>query len=62
MDGPASWRLELMAQGKAAGRPRRALDTIVSAVAQSNGCTAATDNARGLHGIEISNPIRANPV
>jgi predicted nucleic acid-binding protein len=51
---------ELMAQGKAAGRPRSALDTIVAAVAQSNGCIVVTDNERDFHGIEIINPIRAN--
>ncbi|MDU0364276.1 PIN domain-containing protein [Rhizobium sp. 25PS6] len=53
---------ELMAQGKAAGRPRSALDTIVAAVAQSNGCIVVTDNERDFHGIEIINPIRANAI
>ena len=53
---------ELMAQGKAAGRPRSALDMIVAAVAQSNGCIVVTDNERDFHGIEIINPIRANAI
>jgi toxin FitB len=49
---------ELMAQGKAAGRPRSALDTIVAAVAQSNNCIVVTDNERDFHGVEFINPIR----
>ncbi|MDR6100550.1 putative nucleic acid-binding protein [Agrobacterium larrymoorei] len=49
---------ELMAQGKAAGRPRSALDTIVAAIAQSNGCIVVTDNERDFHGVEIINPLR----
>lgn len=53
---------ELMVQGKAAGRPRSALDTIVAAVAQSNGCIVVTDNERDFHGIEIINPIRVNAI
>lgn len=52
---------ELMAQGKTVGRPRSALDTIVAAIAQSNGCIVVTDNERDFHGIEIINPLRANP-
>lgn len=50
---------ELMAQGKAAGRPRSALDTIVAAIAQSNSCVVVTDNERDFQGIEIINPLRA---
>jgi predicted nucleic acid-binding protein len=49
---------ELMARGKAAGRPRSALDTIVAAVAQSNSCIVVTDNERDFHGVEIINPLR----
>ncbi len=49
---------ELMAQGKAAGRPRSSLDTIVAAIAQSNGCIVVTDNERDFHGVEIINPLR----
>ncbi|UYZ10876.1 type II toxin-antitoxin system VapC family toxin (plasmid) [Agrobacterium salinitolerans] len=49
---------ELMAQGKAAGRPRSALDTIVAAIAQSNGCIVVTDNERDFQGVETINPLR----
>jgi len=53
---------ELMAQGKAAGRQRSALDTIVAAVAQSNNCIIVTDNERDFQGIEIINPLRASAI
>lgn len=49
---------ELMAQGKAAGRPRSALNTIVAAIAQSNSCIVVTDNERDFHGVKIINPLR----
>ncbi len=48
----------LMAQGKAALRPRSALDMIVAAVAEANGCTVATDNARDFAGLPFVNPLR----
>jgi predicted nucleic acid-binding protein len=48
----------LMAQGKAALRPRSALDMIVAAVAEANGCTVATDNARDFVGLPFVNPLR----
>ena len=53
---------ELMAQGKAAGRPRSALDTIVAAIAQSNSCIVVTDNERDFHGVEIINPLRQTAI
>ena len=53
---------ELMAQGKAVGRQRSALDTIVAAVAQSNNCIVVTDNERDFQGIEIINPLRASAI
>jgi predicted nucleic acid-binding protein len=53
---------ELMAQGKAAGRPRSALDTIVAAIAQSNNCIVVTDNERDFHGVEIINPLRQTSI
>jgi len=56
-----SWG-ELMAKGKAEGRPRSALDTIVAAIAQTNGCIVVTDNERDFHGIEIINPLRAGAI
>jgi toxin FitB len=36
----------LMAEGKARGRPRSALDMIIAAVAEANGCVVVTDNER----------------
>lgn len=48
----------LMADGKAQGRPRSALDTIIAAVAEVNGCVVVTDNEKDFGGIEIINPIR----
>lgn len=47
-----------MADGKVSGRPRSALDTIIAAVAEANGCIVVTDNAKDFHGIEIVNPLR----
>ena len=49
----------LMADGKAAGRPRSALDMIVAAVAETNGCVVVTDNERDFDGLDIINPMRA---
>jgi predicted nucleic acid-binding protein len=48
----------LMAEGKAQGRPRSALDTIIAAVAQANGCIVVTDNEKDFEGIDIVNPLR----
>lgn len=47
-----------MADGKAAGRPKGALDAIIAAVAEANGCIVVTDNATDFPGIEIVNPLR----
>ena len=49
----------LMADGKAKGRPRSGLDTIIAAVAEANGCVVVTDNERDFEDIEIVSPIRA---
>ncbi len=49
----------LMADGKAAGRPRSALDTIIAAVAEANGCIVITDNEKDFTGVEIINPLRS---
>jgi len=49
----------LMAEGAARGRPRSALDMIVAATAEANGCTVVTANEKDFAGIEIVNPIRA---
>lgn len=48
----------LMAAGKAIGRPRSALDTIIAAVAVANGCVVVTDNERDFEGVGAINPIR----
>ena len=49
----------LMADGKDAGRPRSALDTIIAAVALANGCLVVTDNEKDFTGVETLNPMRA---
>jgi predicted nucleic acid-binding protein len=48
----------LMADEKAKGRPRSALDTIIAAVAETNDCVIVTDNEKDFEGIEIVNPLR----
>ncbi|MCV3243855.1 putative nucleic acid-binding protein [Mesorhizobium robiniae] len=48
----------LMADGKAKGRPRSALDTIIAAVAERNGCLVVTDNEKDFEGVDIVNPLR----
>lgn len=49
----------LMADGKAAGRPRSGLDMIIAAVAGANDCIVVTDNERDFAGIDLINPMRA---
>lgn len=49
---------KLMAEGKAAGRPRSALDMIIAAVAGANDCMVVTDNEKDFVGLQILNPIR----
>jgi len=49
----------LMADGKIKGRSRSALDTIIAAVAEANGCVVVTDNEKDFSGIEFFNPLRA---
>ena len=51
----------LMADGKARGRPRSALDTIIAAVAEAHGCIVVTDNQRDFEGIETLNPVWTFP-
>ncbi|CAN7738315.1 MULTISPECIES: PIN domain-containing protein [Ensifer] len=48
----------LMAEGKAAGRPRSALDMIIAAVAGANDCVVVTDNGKDFAGIQFVNPMR----
>lgn len=49
----------LMAEGRAAGRPRSALDMIIAAVAGANDCVVVTDNERDFVGLQIFNPMSA---
>ncbi|MFZ5781213.1 MAG: type II toxin-antitoxin system VapC family toxin [Pseudomonadota bacterium] len=49
----------LMAEGKAKGRPRSALDTIIAAIAEANDCTVVTDNEKDFEGVDFVNPVRA---
>ncbi len=49
---------ELMAEGKAAGRPRSGLNMIVAAVAGANDCMVVTDNEKDFAGIQFVNPMR----
>ena len=48
----------LMAGGKARGRPRSALDTMIAAIAVANACVVVTDNEKDFDGIETVNPMR----
>jgi len=48
----------LMADGKAKGRPRSGLDTIIAAIAEANDCIVVTDNERDFEDIQVLNPIR----
>ena len=49
----------LMAEGKTQGRPRSALDLIIAAIAEANGCMVVTDNERDFAGTPFLNPLRA---
>jgi predicted nucleic acid-binding protein len=48
----------LMAAGTAQGKPRSALDMMIAATAEANGCVVVTDNEKDFAGIEIVNPLR----
>ena len=50
---------QLMTEGKAKGRPRSALDTVIAAVAQAHDCRVVTDNERDFADIGTVNPLRA---
>ena len=50
----------LMADGKAAGRPRSALDMIIASIAAANDCVAVTDNEKDFADIAFVNPLRAD--
>lgn len=47
----------LMAEGRAAGRPRSALDSIIAAVARAQGCVVVTGNERDFAGVAVVNPM-----
>jgi predicted nucleic acid-binding protein len=49
----------LMAEGRAAGRPRSALDTVIAATAEANGCVVVTGNEADFAGVEVVNPMGA---
>jgi predicted nucleic acid-binding protein len=49
----------LMAEGTAMGRPRSALDMMIAAIGEAQGCVVVTDNERDFAGVEIVNPMRA---
>ena len=50
----------LMAAGTAAGHPRSALDMMVAAIAEVNGCVVVTDNEKHFApAVPILNPLRA---
>lgn len=48
----------LMADARALGRTRSALDTIIGAVAEANGCVVVTHNEKDFFEIECINPMR----
>jgi toxin FitB len=48
----------LMAAGKVHGKPRSALDTIIAAVAEANGCVVVTDNEKDFAGVRLFNPLK----
>lgn len=50
----------LMAEGKAAGRPRSALDMVIAATAGAHDCVVVTDNERDFTGLDIVNPMRGD--
>ena len=56
-EGAALIWARLMADGRAKGRPRSALDTIVAAVAEANACVVVTDNEKDFAGVQILNPL-----
>jgi toxin FitB len=52
----------LMVDGAAKGRPRSALDMIIAAVAEANGCLVVTDNEKDFTGLKFVNPLRGRRV
>ena len=60
-EGAALIWARLMADGKTKGQPRSALDTIIAAVAEANGCIVVTDNDRDFAGVATINPLLGAP-
>jgi len=50
----------LMADGTVKGRPRSALDMIIAAIAEANGCVVVTDNEKDFVGLKFVNPLRGS--
>jgi predicted nucleic acid-binding protein len=50
---------KLMADGKAIGRSRSALDTIIAAIAETNDCIVVTDNEKDFEGVNVVNPLKS---
>jgi predicted nucleic acid-binding protein len=50
---------KLMADGKARGRARSALDTIIAAIGEANDCIVVTDNEKDFEGVKVVNPLRS---
>jgi predicted nucleic acid-binding protein len=49
----------IMADGTAIGRPRSALDMVIAAIAEANGCLVVTDNEKHFSGVtDFINPLR----
>lgn len=48
----------LMADGRAKGRPRSGLDTIIASIAEANSCVVVTDNEKDFAGVEVINPLK----
>ena len=48
----------LIADATAKGRPRSALDAIIAAVAETNGCVVVTANEKDFAGTGFVNPLR----
>jgi toxin FitB len=47
----------LTAEATAKGRPRSALDAIIAAIAEANGCVVVTANEKDFAGGEVVNPV-----
>jgi predicted nucleic acid-binding protein len=56
-EAAASIWARLMTDGKTNGRARSALDMIIAAVAEANGCVVVTANEKNFAGIETINPL-----